>query len=100
VKEYDIFLPATHNDGAPVSESVIEHIKRALSDAFGGYTHFTHENEGVWKMGGVAFRDKVTVLRVLDDGSSQFDIRAFKRNLEQLLEQKSLLIVSRDVHQI
>ena len=34
------------------------------------------DSEGAWRMGGVTFRDEVTIVRVLDDGSAKFDMRA------------------------
>ena len=97
MREYDIFLPTTRNDGRPIEEAALEQVKQSLTDAFGGYTHLTHHNEGVWRMGGVTFREKVTVVRVLDDGSSEFAFLQFKQNLEQLVDQKSVLIVTRHV---
>jgi hypothetical protein len=100
VKEYDIYLPTACDDGKPVCQSVMAHVKRSLTDAFGGYTHLTLANEGVWRVGNVTFKDTVTVLRAIDDGSSQFDIHSFKCNLEHLLEQESVLIVVREVRLI
>jgi len=44
-------------------------------------------------MGGVMFRDEVTIVRVLDDGTAKFDMRAFKKLVEITLRQKSVLIV-------
>jgi hypothetical protein len=34
---------------------------------------------------------------VLDDGNVGFDMNAFKKSLEDILEQKSVLIVAREV---
>lgn len=48
-------------------------------------------------MGGVTFRDEVTIVRVLDDGTADFDMRAFKKTLEGVLEQDTVLIVEREV---
>lgn len=95
--EFDIFLPLTKNDGATTEPEIIERIKMSLATAFGGYTHFQHRSEGAWSVGGVTFRDEVTVLRVLDDGNVGFDMNAFKKSLEDILEQKSVLIVAREV---
>src|SRR4051812_16010667 len=53
MREYDIYLPTARNDGAPIDEAALEQIKQSLTDAFGGYTHLTHHNEGAWRMGGV-----------------------------------------------
>jgi hypothetical protein len=95
--EYEIYLPTSQNDGTPVDAREIDRAKETLSQAFGGYTHLHHRNEGSWSMGGVTFHDEVTILRVLDDGSAKFDMAAFKKRLETKLKQQSVLIVQREV---
>jgi hypothetical protein len=97
MREYEIYLPTTHNDGAPVDPRKILDIKRALAKAFGGYTHLNHRSEGVWRMGGVTFHDEITIVRVLDDGSARFDMAAFKKSIENALQQETVLIISREV---
>ena len=97
MKEYEIYLPATHNDGSPTDAGAVDRFKRELAEAFGGYTHLRQRSEGTWSMGGVTFRDEVTIVRVLDDGRSEFDMPAFKKRLEAALQQENVLIVQRDV---
>ena len=97
MKEYEIYLPTTHNDGTPVDAQVVERLKQSLAQAFGGYTHQQSRSEGAWKLGGVLYRDEVTIVRVLDQGSSGFDLRAFKHEVETALRQESVLIVEREV---
>lgn len=87
----------TKNDGTPVDGREIERIKDKLTKAFGGYTHLKQRSEGAWRMGCVTFRDEVTIIRVLDDGSSDFDMPAFKKSIEAALKQEEVLIISRDV---
>ena len=48
-------------------------------------------------MGGVTFRDEVTIVRVLNDGTKDFDMSGFKSSLEATLKQESVLIVERTV---
>jgi hypothetical protein len=48
-------------------------------------------------MGGVTFHDEVTIVRVLDDGSAHFDMSAFKKSIENALQQEAVLIISRQV---
>ena len=98
MKEYEIYLPTTHNDGSPTDSGEIERLKEGLAKAFGGYTHLRQRSEGAWSMGGVTFRDEVTIVRVLDDGSAKFDMPAFKKSVEDALRQKSVLIVERAVN--
>jgi hypothetical protein len=95
--EYDIYLPATRNDGQPIEEARIRSIKEALTQAFGGFTHLNHSSEGVWKVGDFTYRDEVTIVRVLGDEHADMDMPAFKQRLEHLMEQKSVLIVRREV---
>src|SRR3954468_20873130 len=97
MKEYEIYLPTTYNDGTPVDAKVVELLKESLAQAFGGYTHQRSRSEGAWKVGGVVFRDEVTIVRVLDHGASGFDMRAFKEEVERALRQESVLIVEREV---
>lgn len=89
MREYEIYLPA--------QPGAIEKIKDELVEAFGGYTEVTQQCEGVWKIGGVAFRDDISIIRVLDDGAADFDMRAYRRDLEQRLEQEHVLITVREV---
>ncbi len=98
--EYDVYIPAISGDGSPVDELVLDKIKQSLSDAFGGYTHLTHHSEGSWTIGGAAFREAVTIIRVLDSGNTTFDMRAFKRSLESMLGQTKVLIIAREVREI
>src|SRR5215213_7116643 len=97
MKEYEIYLPSTYNDGTPIESQLIDRLKQKLADAFGGYTHQRSRSEGAWKLGGVVFRDEVTIVRVLDHGSTGFDMGAFKREVETALRQESVLIVEREV---
>jgi hypothetical protein len=97
MKEYEIYLPSTRNDGTPSNSGAIEKFKQLLVDAFGGYTHLQHRFEGAWRMGGVTFRDEVTIVRVLDDGHAKFDWSGFKKEVEKALDQEAVLIVARDV---
>ena len=97
MRELEIFLPTTLNDGTPVDAAEIAQIKDALLKAFGGYTHLDHRFEGAWRVGEVTIRDDVTILRVLDDGRGTFDMASFKRTIEAALGQDAVLIIARDV---
>jgi hypothetical protein len=97
MQEFEIYLPTVMNDGAPIDVSVIDRIKDTLVQTFGGYTHLDQRFEGAWRLGGVTFRDDVTILRVLDDGRARFDMPAFKASLERALRQDTVLIIARDV---
>ena len=97
MKEFDIYLPSNDASGREIEPGKIEEIKRELLKHFGGYTDLKHRCEGAWKFGGVLFRDELNIVRVLDDGSADFDMESFKRRLEKSLGQESVLIVRREV---
>jgi hypothetical protein len=97
MQEYEIYLPMTYNDGSQVDPEIIQRIKDTLAAQFGGYTYLRQRNEGVWKIGGVTFRDEITLLRVLDNGGTAFDMADFKRQIERLLRQNTVLIVARPI---
>jgi hypothetical protein len=98
MREFEVYLPMTTNDGAPVDAAAIQRIKETLMRAFGGYTHLDQRFQGAWSMGGVTFREDVTILRVLDDGTARFDMYAFKATIESALNQQKVLIVERAVN--
>ncbi len=99
MKEYDVYLPLSYNDGRAIPPEKLNQFKKILLDQFGGFTYFPQENEGVWKFGGAVFRDKVIILRVLSDEPAQ--TRRFfaelRVELMRALEQSDVLIVERDV---
>lgn len=97
MQEFEIYLPTALNDGTPIAASEIQPIKETLAKTFGGYTHLKQRSEGAWRMGEVTFRDEVTIVRVLDDGSARFDWTAFKKLLEAALKQQAVLIIRREV---
>lgn len=97
MREYDIYIPLIQNDGSPSDPAIIDGIKEELAAAFGGYTYFRQRNEGVWTFGGVTFREEVTIIRVLDNGQSNFDLSSFKQKTETSLCQKTILIVAHEV---
>ncbi len=57
MKEYDLYVPLTYNDGTLIETKTIERIGQKLLGRFGGVTFFPQPNEGLWRMGEVTFRD-------------------------------------------
>ena len=99
MKEYDIYVPLSNNDGTPIEPQKLRDLKKRLVDQFGGLTHFPQENEGLWKMGAFTFRDKIVILRVLasDPLEAQTFFADLKREMQQSWAQEDVLIVVRDV---
>jgi hypothetical protein len=96
--EYDIYIPLNDNKGRAFPMRVIEETKKRLVELFGGFTDFRHRNEGVWKVGGVAYRDEILILRVLTrDDKARPKLRKLKESLQQKLAQENILIIERRV---
>jgi hypothetical protein len=99
MKEYDIFVPLYLPNGGRVSEEKIAALKKRLVECFGGLTHFSQTNEGLWKIGRSVFRDEITILRVLaaDEAKAESFIRDLKVEMESDFQQEEVLIVAREV---
>jgi hypothetical protein len=102
MKEYDLYVPLYDNNGTPIDPQKLSALKKRLVDQFGGLTHFPQENEGLWKVGGFTFRDKIVILRVLasDRLQAQTFFADLKREMQQAWPQEDVLIVVRDVSTI
>lgn len=102
MKEYDVFVPLYFNDGRPVGAERFQQLQEALLDRFGGVTFFPQPNKGLWRMGGVTYRDEIVIYRVI--ASNAAEARPFlanlKRQLKAELEQEEILIVERDVETV
>ncbi|MBW3597795.1 MAG: hypothetical protein KY475_11030, partial [Planctomycetes bacterium] len=102
VKEYDLFIPLTYNDGSPIEPRKLQDLLHRLLEQFGGVTLFPQPNEGYWTMGDVTYRDEIVIFRVL--ASKPRVARRFLSRLKQELKidlkQEELLIVERDVDTI
>jgi hypothetical protein len=101
VKEYDIFVPLTYNDGDPIEPSKLQRIHKVLLDRFEGLTYFPQPNEGYWKMAGVTYRDEIVIYRVLTTkiALARKFLKRLKEKLKQELDQEEILIIERDVRE-
>jgi hypothetical protein len=95
VKEYEIYIPLTHNDGAPVAPEKLVQLRDLLLKQFGGVTFFPQRNEGFWTFGGVTYRDEIVIYRVLTNRTraARKFFREVKEQLKRELEQEEILIV-------
>jgi hypothetical protein len=102
MKEYDLYVPLYDNHGTPIDPQKLRALKKRLVDQFGGLTHFPQQNEGLWKVGGFTFRDKIVILRVLaaDASEAQTFFADLKREMQKAWAQEDVLIVVRDVSTI
>jgi hypothetical protein len=99
VKEYDLYVPLTFNDGTAIEAKTIERIGQRLLSQFGGVTFFPQPNEGLWRMGTVTFRDQIVIFRVLSANvrDARRFFRTLKLELKTELEQEEILVVEKDV---
>lgn len=97
-KEYELYVPLTHNDGRAVDPKKIERIGELLLEEFGGVTFFPQPNEGRWRMGQVTFQDQIVIFRVLatKTRAARKFFRELKQELKKDLEQEEILIVEKD----
>jgi hypothetical protein len=99
VKEDDLYVPLTYNDGSPIEAKTIKRIGEGLLEQFGGVTFFPQPNEGLWRMGPVTFRDQIVIFRVLSANvriARRF-FKTLKQELKTELEQEEILVVEREV---
>lgn len=99
MREYEIYLPTKQRDRKKIPAHALASVREKLKQAFGGYTEM-QSCKGVWQCDGDDLRDKVTILRVLDDGTARFDMKAFRRSTEKSLQQDHLLITVRNVESL
>ena len=98
MKEYDIYIPLTYNDGEPIEARKMLRIRERLLAQFGGLTYFPQENEGFWTFGGVTYRDAIVIYRVFATRATtarRFLLK-LKEELKKELEQEEILIVEKE----
>jgi hypothetical protein len=98
VKEYEIYVPLTHNDGSPVDPDKLVHLRERLLEQFGGLTFFPQRNEGFWTFGGVTYRDEIVIYRILtaETQMARRFFRVIKEELKRDLNQEEILIVEKE----
>ena len=102
MREYELYIPLTYNDGSPVEPERLQQLRASLVEHFGGLTHFHQENEGLWKVGGTTFRDQIVILRVLAENAEDAEkfLAGLARDIQREWRQNDVLIVARDVRTI
>lgn len=102
MKEYDVFIPLTYNDGSLIEPKRLEEIHQLLLGRFDGLTFFPQPNQGYWNMSGIMYHDEIVVYRVLTENttSARRFFKKFKEKLKTDLRQEEILIIERDVRTI
>ena len=98
MKEYDLDVPLTYNDGSPIERRKLVKLRDRLLKQFGGLTFFPQHNQGFWTMGGVTYRDEIVIYRVITSKATAARrfFRLLKEELKRDLEQEEILIVEKD----
>jgi hypothetical protein len=98
VKEYDLYIPLTYNDGSPIESRKLVRLRNRLLREFGGLTFFPQTNEGFWTVAGVTYRDQIVIYRVISGNmrAARRFLRELKEQLKRDLNQEEILIVEKD----
>jgi len=98
VKEYDIYVPLTYNDGSPIESRKLVRLRERLLEQFSGLTFFPQRNDGFWKFGGVTYRDEIVIYRVFATSvaPARRFLRKLKEELKKELKQEEILIVEKE----
>ena len=99
MKEYELYVPLTYNDGSSIEPEKLVRIREQLLEQFGNLTFFPQHNDGFWTMGGVTFRDSIVLYRIVTDKvrPARRFFRQLKEELKRTLRQEEIFIVERDV---
>jgi hypothetical protein len=65
-------------------------------------TFFPQASEGLWRAGGVTYRDEIVIFRVLTTdapGAHRF-LSSLKEDLKRELRQEEVLVIERDVEML
>ena len=89
-----IYVPLRDNDGIPFPRTVLDELRRELTDRFGGVTaHLRAPAAGAWKdeEGDVA-RDDVVIVEVMVDELDRAWWAGYRSRLEERLRQEEVMI--------
>lgn len=100
--EYDLYVPLVTEKGRRIGTTKLKNLRKELVRKFGGLTYFPQKNLGLWQMGGITFRDRIVIYRVLaaPSRSTAAFWKKLKGELQKEWHQKEVLIVCRDVRLI
>lgn len=98
MKEYELYVPLTHNDGSPIDPEKLVDIRERLLEQFGGLTFFPQRNDGYWTFGDMTYRDEIIIYRILTSQQrmARKFLRELKEELKRDLDQEEILIVEKD----
>jgi hypothetical protein len=91
----EVFVPLNRGDGSQVDRNEIDELVRRLADRFGGATAFSRAPaDGLWKDDSAMSHDRIVILEVMVDRVDRQWWTAFRKELEQDLQQEKLVVRS------
>jgi hypothetical protein len=88
-----LLLPLYDNAGNAFPEGLYEHMRRELTDRFGGLTAFTRAPaQGLWKNEGGTMRDEIVVVEVMTSDLDREWWGGYRISLETLFQQEHIII--------
>lgn len=104
MRRYDVFLPITYNDGSLVEKEKFSQVENELLAMFGAFTvnSITAPYKGVWKYGGVEYRDDIVIFLVITehDVSAEEFFLSYKEVLKERFQQLEILITYQEIHRV
>ena len=99
MKEYDIFIPLSYNDGTLVESAKFQDLQTRLLEQFEGLTYFPQPNQGFWKFGDITYRDEIVIYRVISHNPSvsRDFLNHLKEDLKKEFRQEEILIIEREI---
>lgn len=97
----EILLPVQDNVGGILPPFFHNSIREVLVGKFGGITAYTQAPaQGVWANNGEKVREPIIVLEVMTDNLDERWWAAFRKQLEEMLQQEEVVIRSHEAKRL
>ena len=99
IRQIEIYLRLTFNDGTPIAPGMFRGLEVELLVRYGGVpsTHRQFPLQGLWQTEGIVYRDKVVVFNVMDFSKRTHletirYLQNVQRRLKKEFDQREILI--------
>jgi hypothetical protein len=95
MRKYEIHLPLTYNDGKPIGEEKMRHVRGDLRTIFGS---FPVPNRRAWKYDGARYIEimKIEIITTSDKVPKK-RLKDFKERLKESFQQNDILILTHGI---
>jgi hypothetical protein len=83
---FEVLLPLRYNDGQPVPRELLAETAFEIQSRFGGVTWESQVVEGIWRQGGIEYRDELN--RIFVDAEDTAENRRFFLDLKSKLKSR------------